>query len=227
MNKGLLARWRGNFLTGLAVVLPSIVSIAVTVWFFGTVSRFTDILLFFLPRALTHAQGGGGAIHWYWSLLALALAVVLIGIVGRLARYYVGRKVIQLVDRALLHIPLLNKIYGTLKQVNEAFVSSNKSSFKHVVLVQFPRAGQYSVGFLTGAANREFQAKTAAGMVSVFVPTTPNPTSGFFLMVPRKDVIELDMSVDEGLKMILSVGAVVLGAKRDVFIQSIRLSSKL
>src|SRR6266567_3374128 len=99
MNKGLLARWRGNFLTGLAVVLPSFVSIAVTVWFFDTVSRFTDILLFFLPRALTHAQGGEGAIHWYWSLLALALAVVLIGIIGRLARYYVGRKVIQLVDR--------------------------------------------------------------------------------------------------------------------------------
>src|SRR5207245_2416146 len=91
----------------------------------------------------------------------------------------VGRKVIQLVDRALLHIPLLNKIYGTLKQVNEAFVSSNKSSFQQVVLVQFPRAGQYSVGFLTGAANREVQSKITAGMVSVFVPTTPNPTSGF------------------------------------------------
>ncbi len=208
MNKGLLARWRGNFLTGLAVVLPSIVSIAVTVWFFGTVSRFTDILLFFLPRALTHAQGGEGAIHWYWSLLALALAVVLIGIIGRLARYYVGRKLIQLVDRALLHIPLLNKIYGTLKQVNEAFVSSNKSSFKQVVLVQFPRAGQYSVGFLTGAANREFQSKTAAGMVSVFVPTTPNPTSGFLVLVPETEVVKLEMSVADGIKFIISLGAV-------------------
>src|SRR6266702_6333793 len=208
MNKGLLARWRGNFLTGLAVVLPSFVSIAVTVWFFDTVSRFTDILLFFLPRALTHAQAGEGAIHWYWSLLALALAVVLIGIVGRLARYYVGRKLIQLVDRALLHIPLLNKIYGALKQVNEAFASSNKTSFKHVVLVQFPRAGQYSVGFLTGAAIPEVQAKTTAGMVSVFVPTTPNPTSGFLLLVPESEVVKLEMSVADGIKFIVILGAV-------------------
>src|SRR5436309_533777 len=141
MKKSLLARWRTDFLTGLAVVLPAIVSIAVLVWLFGTVSRFTDILLFFLPQRLTHGQQGAGPIHWYWSLTALVLTLILIGALGRLARYYVGKKMIQLVDRALLRIPLLNKIYGTLKQVNEAFTSTNKSSFKQVALVQFPHPG--------------------------------------------------------------------------------------
>src|SRR5207249_8732174 len=134
-KKPLLSRWRTDFLTGLAVVLPGVVSIAVIVWLFGTVSRFTDTLLFFLPKSLTHGRDGAGTILWYWSFTALVLAILLIGLLGRLARYYVGKKMIQIVDTALLRIPLLNKIYGTLKQVNEAFTSSNKSSFKQVVLV--------------------------------------------------------------------------------------------
>src|SRR6185436_2974508 len=114
-------RWRTDFLTGLAVVMPATISIAVILWLFGTVSRFTDTLLFFLPKTLTHANQGGGAIYWYWSIMALALAIILIGTLGRLTRYYVGKKMIQLLDMALLRIPLLNKVYSTLKQVNEAF----------------------------------------------------------------------------------------------------------
>src|SRR5438552_9708340 len=98
MKKSLLARWRTDFLTGLAVVLPAIVSIAVLLWLFGTVSRFTDVLLFFLPKRLTHANQGAGPIYWYWSVTALVLAVLLVSVLGRLARYYVGRKMIQLLD---------------------------------------------------------------------------------------------------------------------------------
>ena len=208
MRKSLLARWRTDFLTGLAVVLPGIVSIAVLVWLFGTVSRFTDTLLFFLPRTWTHTSSGTGPIYWYWSFTALLLAIALIGALGRLARYYVGKKMIQAVDMALLRIPLLNKIYGTLKQVNEAFTSSNKSSFSQVVLVQFPHPGQHSVGFLTGADHKEVQAKAGKKILSVFVPTTPNPTSGFLIMVPESDIIKLDMSVADGIKFIISLGAV-------------------
>src|SRR5690348_9735426 len=106
MKKSLLARWRTDFLTGLAVALPGVVSIAVLYWLFGTVSRFTDTLLFFLPQTLTHAQAGAGPIYWYWSLTALLLSVALIGALGRLARYYVGKKMIQAVDMTLLRIPL-------------------------------------------------------------------------------------------------------------------------
>jgi uncharacterized membrane protein len=208
MNKSLMARLRADFLTGLAVVLPGIVSIAVILWLFGTVSRFTDALLFFLPRRLTHAEGGTGPIVWYWSIAAFVWTIILIAILGRFARYYVGRKMIQLMDMVLLRIPLLNKIYSTLKQVNQAFTSSNKSSFKQVVLVQFPHPGHYSVGFLTSAEQNEMTEKTGGKVVSVFVPTTPNPTSGFLLMVPDSEVIKLEMSVADGIKFIISLGAV-------------------
>src|SRR5258708_25686039 len=100
MKKNLLSRWRTDFLTGLAVGVRGEVSIAVMVWLFGTVSRFTNTLLFFLPTSLTHAKDGSGTILWYWSATALVLAILLIGLLGRLARYYVGKKMIQLVDTA-------------------------------------------------------------------------------------------------------------------------------
>jgi len=208
MKKQAFLRWRGNFFTGLAIVLPGVISIAVVVWLFGTVANITDTLLIFLPRAWTHKNGGAGPMHWYWSLCALALAVLLVGLVGSLARYYFGKKLIELVDLALLRVPLLNKIYSTLKQVNAAFSPSSKSSFKQVVLVEFPRAGQYSVGFLTGEDHKEVQKKTKEHVFSVFVPTTPNPTSGFLVLVPESEITKLDMSVADGIKFIISLGAI-------------------
>src|SRR5437867_7115990 len=115
------ARWRANFVTGLAIVLPAVISIAVVVWLFRNVANITDTLLIFLPKEWTHKDNGAGPMHWYWSLCALLLAVLLIGLVGGLARYYFGKKLIELVDLALLRVPLLNKIYSAIKQVNEAF----------------------------------------------------------------------------------------------------------
>ena len=202
------ARWRANFVTGLAIVLPAVISIAVVVWLFGTVANITDTLLIFMPKEWTHRDQGAGPMHWYWSLCALLLAVLLIGLVGGLARYYFGKKLIELVDLALLRVPLLNKIYSAIKQVNEAFSPSNKSSFKQVVLVEFPRSGSYSVGFLTGEDHKEVQQKTREHVLSVFVPTTPNPTSGFLVLVPEKEITKLDMSVAEGIKFIISLGAI-------------------
>jgi uncharacterized membrane protein len=202
------ARWRANFFTGLAIVLPAVVSVAVVVWLFGTVANITDTLLIFLPKEWTHKDHGAGSMHWYWSLCALLLAILLIGLVGGLARYYFGKKLIELVDLGLLRVPLLNKIYSAIKQVNEAFSPSNKSSFKHVVLVEFPRAGSYSVGFVTGEDHQEVQHKTSEHVLSVFVPTTPNPTGGFLLLVPETGITKLDMSVAEGIKYIISLGAI-------------------
>src|SRR2546430_14139874 len=100
MKKNPFARWRANFFTGLAIVLPAVVSIAVVVWLFGTVANITDTLLIFLPKDWTHKDLGAGTMHWYWSLVALLLAVLLIGLVCSLARYYFGKKLIQLVDLA-------------------------------------------------------------------------------------------------------------------------------
>ena len=207
MKKTLLAGWRANFFAGLAVVLPGIISVGALVWIFGTVATFTDILLFFLPHELTHHDHGTGKMYWYWSLAAFLVAIVLICAVGLDARNYFGKKMIEWADRALMHIPLLNKIYGVTKQVNDALVTGNKNSFKTVVLIEFPHSGSYSLGFLT-SEDAEIHVKAGEKLVCVFVPTTPNPTSGFLMLVPDEKVTRLKMSVADGLKYIISLGAI-------------------
>ena len=208
MKKSIFARWRASFFTGLAVVLPGVITLAVVKWFFGTVSSMTDLLLFFLPKTLTHENDGNGPMAWYWSLLAFLLAVVIVTVVGVLTRYYFGKRMIKWADSLMLRVPVLNKIYGTIKQVDEAFTSGKKSSFKTVVLVEYPREGIYSVGFLTSEQAEEVEQKTGKKCVCIFIPTTPIPTGGFLIIVPEEKVIKLDMSVADGFKYIISVGAI-------------------
>jgi len=208
VNKSLFARWRANFLTGLAVVLPGIVSVALLVWLFSTVAGITDTLLIFLPKTLTHQNHGEGPMYWYWSLLALMLATALVAVVGLLARNYFGKKMIEWIDTAMLRIPLLNKVYSATKQVNEAITSGNKSSFKTVVLVEFPRPGMHTLGFITSEQPQGLNANPAEKLVCVFVPTTPNPTGGFLVFVPEDNVTKLEMSAAEGIKYIVSLGSI-------------------
>jgi uncharacterized membrane protein len=205
-DNNILKRWRVDFFAGLALVLPAVITIAVAGWLFKNVSSMTDTLLFFLPSSWTHVRklsGELGEIKWFWSWITLALAVFLICLAGRAGRNYLGRKAIETLDHAIMRVPLMNKIYGTVKQVNASF-SSNKSSFKQVVLVCFPHPGSRSVGFVTG----EQQALGAETLISVFIPTTPNPTSGFLVLVPESDIIKLNMSVADGIKFIISLGAI-------------------
>src|SRR5690606_11838948 len=108
----------------------------------------------------------------------------------------------------LLQVPLVNKIYSTIKQVNEAFTSSSKSSFKQVVILEFPRQGMYSLGFITGEQNQEIQAKTKERVLSVFVPTTPNPTTGYLVFVPENLLTKLEMPVSDGIKCVVSLGSI-------------------
>ncbi len=212
MKKDLLISWRANFFAGLAIVLPGVISLSVIFWLFFTASKITDTLLIFIPREITHessaGEAGAGPMHWYWSIVALAVAVLLTSVVGLLARNYLGKKMIEWVDATLLRVPFLNKIYGTTKQVNDAFASGNKTSFKTVVMVEFPRAGMYSVGFLTSEVHGEILNRMPEKVVCVFIPTTPNPTSGFMVIVPEDQVTKLDMSVAEGIKFIISLGSI-------------------
>ncbi len=208
VKRSLPARWRANFLTGFFIVLPAVISFAVIKWVFGTVSSVTDLLLFFLPKDITHLDGGRGGVVWYWSAVALVLAVLLISLLGRLARNYFGRKLIEWSDALMMGIPLFNKVYAAIKQVNEAFSSGSKNSFKTVVMVEFPRAGMYSVGFLTSEQQHSAAFKTEEKLVCVFIPTTPNPTSGFMVLVPAEQVTRLDMSVADGVKYIVSLGSI-------------------
>jgi uncharacterized membrane protein len=208
VKKGLFARWRSYFLTGFVVLLPALMTFVLAKWLFGTIASITDLLLFFVPAGITHSSGGAGPMYWYWSLMALLVAVMLIGCAGFLTRYYIGRRMIWWLDLVFLRVPLLNKIYSTIKQVNEAFTSGTKSSFKTVVLVEFPHAGHYAMGFITSEQHEEVQAKTRQNLVCVFVPTTPNPTSGFLVLVPEDKLTRLEMSVADGIKYIVSLGSI-------------------
>jgi len=208
VSRHFLARAQANFWAGLVIVLPGVVSIAVLVWFFGSVAGITDTLLVLVPSGWAHQDHGEGPLYWYWSLAGLALAVFLIGLVGLLARHYLVKKVITWIDLGLLRVPLLNKIYGATKQVNEAFSASNKTAFRTVVLVEFPHPGTYAIGFITSESHPEIAAKSGQKLVGVFVPTSPNPTGGFFLLFPEEKVMKLRMSVAEGLKYVVSLGSI-------------------
>ncbi len=212
MKKDHFVRWRANFLAGLAIVLPAVISVWVIFWLFFTISSVTDTLLIFIPKKFTHEDAGGvhggGPMYWYWSAVALFFAVLLTAVVGLLARNYLGKQLIGWVDGRLLRVPLLNKIYGATKQVNDAFTSGSKTSFKTVVMVEFPHPGTYSVGFFTGEVHEEMMKKIHKKLVCVFIPTTPNPTSGFLVLVPEEEVTRLDMSVTEGIKFIISLGSI-------------------
>ncbi len=208
MTKSFLTRWQANFWAGLAIVLPAVLSIAVLLWLFGTVANITDTLLIFVPRRLTHHDGGNGPMYWYWSLVALLLAVFLIGVLGFAARGYFGKRIIEWIEAGLLRIPLLNKIYSATKQVNDAFSSTKRTAFRTVVMVEFPHPGAHSIGFVTGEQRDPLNPDSPEKLVSVFVPTTPNPTSGFLILVPAAKVLKLDMSVAEGIKYIISLGSI-------------------
>jgi uncharacterized membrane protein len=210
VRKTFFARWRSSFLTGLAITLPAVVSIAAVVWLFSTVSNITDTLLFFLPHKITHERDGLGPVHWYWSAAAFALAVVLVTVIGVLARYYIGKKIIEWTDRLIMQVPLLNKFYGAIKQVNEAF-SGSKNSFKTVVMVEFPGPGNYSIGFITNEEQGQIQRQSGKKLVTVFIPTTPNPTSGFLILTPEEKISKLDLSVADGIKYIVSLGSISPG----------------
>lgn len=149
--------------------------------------------------------------------LGAVLTAVIVLVTGVIVTNLFGLQLFTVGERILQRIPLVRSIYASVKQVTESMFSSGKS-FRKVVLVEYPRKGMWSLAFQTGTGAREISRKTGQEIVNIFIPTTPNPTSGFFLMVPRDDVIELDMSVDQGLKMLLSVGVVVPENKKDEII---------
>ena len=208
MNTDPLVRWRKNFFAGLAIVLPGVVSIWIIVVAFFYATRITDTLLIFIPKSITHEGDGAGDLYWYWRVVALLVAIILTCIAGWLGRNYFGKRMFEGIDSFLIRVPLFNKIYGTTKQVNEAFGSGSKTAFKTVVMIEYPRAGVFSVGFQTTELHKHCEGGLRENVVCVFIPTTPNPTSGFLVLVPQAEVVKLDMSVADGFKFIVSLGAI-------------------
>lgn len=143
--------------------------------------------------------------------LGVILSIIIILFTGMIAANFFGKRLVTAWESLLARIPLVRSVYASVKQITETLFSSTGQSFRKVLLIEYPRRELWTLAFQTSTDIGEAQSKTGEDVVNVYVPTTPNPTSGFFLMVPRKDIIELDMSVDDGLKMLISMGVMVPG----------------
>ena len=203
MPESRFASLRNAFFTGLLLLAPLAVTWMVFTWLFVTIGgAFRPIFDPYLPESVRSLQ-------MLWNILSTLIVLVLITGLGWLSRYVLGQYFGGLAERFILGIPGVNTVYTTVKQLVETFGTQNRHPFSQVVLLQYPRPGVWTIGFVTSRTQAEPQAKIGGEVWSVFVPTTPNPTSGFLLLLPRRDLVELAMSVGDGMKMVISGGAVV------------------
>ena len=184
---------RNSFFAGLLIVLPVGASLGLLWWVVTLVTAW-------LPERFSAPQ------H---RLLAVVMLIVVTICVGWLARRVAGKRLIDVAEMLIRQMPLLNRIYPFMKEISDTVLSGKKTIFQRVVLVEFPRPGVYAIGFVTGATGGEPQAKSRASLLNVFVPTTPIPTNGFLILVPPEQVVNLEMTVAEGMKLVISGGTVV------------------
>jgi uncharacterized membrane protein len=203
-KQGLFGWLRSRFFAGMFLALPVVVTFMLLQWLIGAIDRRVVPLL---PPALQPQTYLDYAVPGL-GLIVLIVFLTLLGVVATnvLGRYFVG-----LSDRILLRVPIVRSIYSVLKQVVDVFANNTNDQFREVVLVQYPRGGTWAIGFVSSTAKGEMRAKLGAdeGFISVFVPTTPNPTSGFLLWVKEAEVVRLEMTVEEAAKVIFSAGLVV------------------
>ncbi len=188
------------FITGLLVLVP----LFITVWVLTTLIGLMDQSLLLLPVEWRPEARFGRAIPGIGAVLTL----LIIFVTGLIATNFFGRQLLVLWEGLLARVPVVKSIYSSVKQVSDTLFSDSGNAFRKALLVQFPREGSWTIAFQTGTPGGDVANHLHGEYVSVYVPTTPNPTGGYFLMMPKADVIELDMSVDEALKYIISMGVV-------------------
>ena len=198
---------RKYFITGLLIWIP----LGITMWVLKLLIDFMDQSLLLLPQAYRPEA----LLGQYIPGLGAILTLLIVFLTGLIAANFFGRKLLVLGGMVLTRIPVVNTIYSSVKQVSDTLFSSKGEAFRKALLVQYPRQGSWTIAFQTGQPGGDVAAHLDGEHVSVYVPTTPNPTSGFFLMLPKKDVIELEMSVDAALKYIISMGVVVPDHSKD------------
>jgi uncharacterized membrane protein len=195
--------FRNAFLSGALLLAP----LWVTVWFF---LKFIDLLggtfrpvyQDYLPQSLQR-------VPFFWDFLGTVVVILLVTAFGFLSNYVLGKYFFSIGERAIRRIPAVGAVYQSVKQIVSTFGTQNRNLFNKVVMVEYPRRGCWAIGFLTNKTQAEPHQLVGQDTWTVFVPTTPNPTSGFLLLLPRSDVVELEMSVGDGMKMIISGGAVI------------------
>jgi len=188
------------FVTGLLIWIPLVITFVVLAWIVNTL----DQILLLVPATVRPEAFFG----FHVPGIGVVISLLLILITGLAAANFVGQRMVGFWESLLSRIPVVKSIYYSVKQVSDTLLSSNGQAFRKALLIQYPHQGIWTIAFQTGKPGGDAARHLGDDFVSVYVPTTPNPTSGFFLMLPRKDAIELDMSVDEALKYIISMGVV-------------------
>lgn len=188
------------FITGLLIWIP----LVITGWVLSTIINTLDQSLRLLPESVHPQTLVGRPIYGAGTVLTL----LMIFLTGLLAANFIGQKLVGWWDQLLSRIPVVNSVYKSVKQVSDTLFSPNGNAFRKALLIQYPREGSWTIAFMTGQPGGDLINHLKGDFVSVYIPTTPNPTSGFFLMMPAKDVVELNMTVDEALKYIISMGVV-------------------
>ena len=204
---GLFARARNNFLTGLIVIAP----IGLTTWLFWTVIGWIDgFVLPFVPRRYNPNV-------WLQENFDVAIDIRGIGVafflvftvlIGFLAKGFIGRSILRTAERLMNNVPIVRSVYSGIKQIAETIFTQDNQSFEKACLVEYPRRGIWAIGFVSTSAKGEIASRAEQPMMSVFLPTTPNPTSGFLLFVPADDLVMLDLSVEDAAKLVISAGLV-------------------
>ncbi|KAJ03364.1 DUF502 domain-containing protein [Sulfitobacter mediterraneus] len=212
-KRGVLARLRASFLTGLVVIAP----VGLTIWLIWTVVGWIDgFVLPLVPevyhpdRMLQDYLGLDPSVQINVRGLGVVIFLLFTIIVGWMAKGIMGRSLIRFAEGLVERTPVVRSIYSGIKQISETIFAQSERSFETACLIEYPRRGIWALGFISTTAKGEVAAKTDPSdeMISIFLPTTPNPTSGFLLFFPRKDVIELDMTVEDAAKLVISAGLV-------------------
>jgi len=201
----MITKLRNTFITGIAVIFPLAITIIIIRFLFIKINSWllnpvTEILKPYLS---------GPHVIFATKTVIFVLIILFICLIGWAANILVIRRFFGVWEKMILKIPMFGRMYNAIRQIITAVLGQgDRTIFKKVVLFEYPRKGVYSLGFVTGDSRGEIKNRTRDDAVNVFLPTTPNPTSGFFLMIPRKELLYLEMSVEEGMKMIISGGAV-------------------
>ncbi len=191
-----------GFVNGIALLTPVIITVLIIRFL---VIKLNEIVLNPLIKLFTPLNLAGFEVPLAKTVILL-LALLMVAFIGWAARIWVIRKVFTVGERLLIRVPFMGRIYNAVKQVTASFMTQGKVIFKQVVLVEFPRKGMYSVGFITGEVEGELREKMKGNGIKIFVPTAPNPTTGFFMIVAKEELTYLDMSVEEALKLVISGG---------------------